>query len=353
MLFGPVFTREVVIAPRRTRIYVARSAYAAALLLLICTAWLVLTGTQIVRDVSDLAQFAGLVFQILAPLQLALAVFFSAMLAASAVAQEKDRRTFVLLLLTNLSNQELVLGKLLASLLQVLVMFAAGLPVFMLLALLGGISVGQIARTAAVTAASILVCGSLGSTLALWREKTFQALALFVLILVLWLALGEMLAAGALGNTPAGLPAYVWATAVSPWQAVLAASRPFTQAVPGLEWLGSPIYLYLLVAAALAVLLNGLAVLRVRVWNAAGQDEAHEEAEEDGEKDTETRRQRRRGDTASTRPSVPASPSPSVPASRVPASLCPRVPTVSFGTIQSCGGRSAPGPTDGRSSSCD
>ena len=142
LLFGPVFTREVVVAPRRTRIYIARSAYAAALLLLICTAWLVLTGTQIVRDVSDLAQFAGLVFQILAPLQLALAIFFSAMLAASAVAQEKDRRTFVLLLLTNLSNRELVLGKLLASLLHVLVMFAAGLPVFMLLALMGGISAG-------------------------------------------------------------------------------------------------------------------------------------------------------------------------------------------------------------------
>ena len=61
------------------------------------------------------------------------------------MAQEKDRRTFVLLLLTNLSDRELVLGKLLASLLHVLVMFAAGLPVFMLLWLLGGISVGQIA----------------------------------------------------------------------------------------------------------------------------------------------------------------------------------------------------------------
>ena len=280
MLFGPVYTREVVIAPRRTRIYIARSAYAAALLLMICTAWLVLTGTQIVRDVSDLAQFAGLVFQILAPLQLALAVFFSAMLAASAVAQEKDRRTFVLLLLTNLSNQELVLGKLLASLLHVLVMFTAGMPIFMLLSLLGGISVGQIARTAAVTAASILVCGSLGSTLALWREKTFQALALFVLILVLWLALGEMLAAGALGRAPAGLPAHVWATAVSPWQAILAASRPFAESIPGWEWIGSPIYLHLLVTAALAVLLNGLAVVQVRAWNSSGQDEPMQKAEE-------------------------------------------------------------------------
>ena len=138
-------------------------------------------------------------------------------------------------------------------------MFAAGLPVFMLLSLLGGISVGQIARTGRSRRPAFIVCGSLGSTLALWREKTFQALALFVLILVLWLALGEMLAAGALGRTLAGLPAHVWATAVSPWQAILAASRPYTQSIPGWEWLGSPIYLYLLVAAALAVLLNGLA----------------------------------------------------------------------------------------------
>ena len=46
-----------------------------------------------------------------------------------------------------------------------------------------------------------LVCGSLGSTLALWREKTFQALAMTVLVLVLWLAAGEVLAAGVLGET--------------------------------------------------------------------------------------------------------------------------------------------------------
>jgi ABC-type transport system involved in multi-copper enzyme maturation permease subunit len=264
---------------------------------------MVLTGTQIVRDPGDLAQFAGLVFQILALLQLALALFFSAMLAASAVAQEKDRRTFVLLLLTNLSNHELVLGKLLASLLQVLVMFAAGLPVFMLLSMLGGVSVGQIARTAAVTAASIVVCGSLGSTLALWREKTFQALALFVLILVLWLAAGEMIAAGGLGRSPGNVPAHVWATAISPWQAILEASRPFTAPIEyggsltfvreTLEWIGSPIYLYLLVAAGLALLLNGLAILRVRAWNAAGRDEVvkkPEAAEAEGAKQSPEQR---------------------------------------------------------------
>ena len=226
MLIGPVFTREVAISPRRVRVYVARAAYGLALLVLMSTAWLVLTGTQLVRDVGDLARFGTILFQILAPLQLALAVFFSALLAASEVAHEKDRRTLILLLLTNLSNCELVLGKLLASLLGVLVMLAAGLPVFLLTALLGGVSYGQIGRVMAVTLATVLCCGSLGSTLALWREKTFQTLAMTVLVLVLWLAAGEALAAGALGETVFGLPARTLAAGLSPWQAILEAARP-------------------------------------------------------------------------------------------------------------------------------
>ncbi len=204
MFVGPVFSREVAIAPRRIKLYVARTAYALALLVLMCTAWLVLTGTQLVRDLGDLARFATVLFQILAPLQLALAAFFSALLAASEVAHEKDRKTLVLLLLTNLSNCELVFGKLLASLLTVLVLLAAALPVFLLTALLGGVSYGQIARVFAVTLATALVCGSLGSTLALWREKTFQALAMTVLVLVLWLAVGEVIAAGVLGESSLG-----------------------------------------------------------------------------------------------------------------------------------------------------
>ncbi len=280
MLLGPVFDREVAIEPRRVRMYAARAAYVGVLLLLVCTAWLVLTGTQEVRALGDIARFASSAFQFLAPFQLALAVFFSAMFATSAVAQEKDKKTFVLLLLTNLSNVELVLGKLLASLLSVLVMFAAGLPVFMLLALLGGVSFGQIARVFAVTVASIIACGSLGSTLALWREKTFQALALFVLVLVLWLALGELLAYGALGTRLAGLPAIDWAIAVSPWQAILAAGRPFTDTSHSQSLPGSPVEWFLAVATAIGLALNGLAIARVRAWNATQADERQVPAED-------------------------------------------------------------------------
>ncbi len=292
MLIGPVFTREVAIAPRRVKLYVSRTTYALALLVLMSTAWLVLTGTQLVRDVGDLARFGAVVFQILAPLQLALVIFFSALLAASEVAHEKDRQTLVLLLLTNLSNAELVLGKLLASLLGVLVMLAAGLPVFLLAALLGGISYGEIARALAVTLATALCCGSLGSMLALWREKTFQALAMTVLVLVLWLALGEIVAAGIFGDVIGGLPCQTLAAAISPWQAILHATRPYLHAQPALGPLGTPVHAFVLLAVVLSAILNGVAVAMVRVWNPSRTAEGGVDAEERGERREERQEQR-------------------------------------------------------------
>jgi ABC-type transport system involved in multi-copper enzyme maturation permease subunit len=250
---------------------VARVAYGLALLVLMSTAWLVLTGTQLVRDVGDLARFGLSLFQLLAPLQLAVATFFSALLAASAVAQEKDRQTLVLLLLTKLTNSELVLGKLLASLLHVLMLLATALPLFMLSALFGGVSFGQIGRVYAVTLASVLVCGSLGSTLALWREKTYQSLATTMLVLVLWLAAWRMVGAGLVGAGWWGIVCESWAAMFSPWEAVLEAARPYVEGDPALGILGTPVHGYLIVAVGLAAILNGAAVAMVRIWNPSRQ----------------------------------------------------------------------------------
>src|SRR5688500_10799173 len=195
-----------------------------------CTAWLALTGTQIVRNVGDLARFGSTIFQILAPLQLAVLTFFAAISAASAVALEKERRTLILLLLTNLTNSELVLGKLLASIVNVLTMLAAALPLFVLLVLFGGISLEQITQTFAVTLACLLAAASLGSLVALWRQQPFQSLPLTVLAIVLWLAAAEVIGSGALGSQWLGIGAETWGIGFSPWQAVMTATSPSSEA---------------------------------------------------------------------------------------------------------------------------
>jgi ABC-type transport system involved in multi-copper enzyme maturation permease subunit len=273
LYIGPVFSRELTITPRRPRIYTARTAYVGILLVLMGTSWLLMIGAQRIRDVGDFARFGMAFFQMIAPLQLALAVFSSALLAASAVALEKDRKTLILLLLTHMTNSELVLGKLLASVLHVLVLLAAGLPLFVFASLFGGISWEQVARVFAVTVASVLACGSLGSTIALWREKTFQSVAMTILALVLWLAAGEIVLHGAVVEQWLGVSAQTLGVGISPWRAVLEATRPYLESDPALGPLGTSVNLYLVFAVGMTVVLNGIAVAMVRVWNPSREEQ--------------------------------------------------------------------------------
>ncbi|MBX3412687.1 MAG: ABC transporter permease subunit [Pirellulales bacterium] len=274
MLVGPVFTREVLTSPRRTRTYVARAAYPGVLLVLMCTAWLLLAGIQVVEDTGEFARFGLMLFQVLGPLQLGLALFCSALLAAGAVAQEKDRGTLVLLLITRLTNAELVLGRLLASLLNILILVAAALPCFMLACLFGGIAWQQVLQSFAVTLVTTFAAGSLGSTLALWREKTFQTLAMTALAIVFWLVAWEVVALGLLGSNWLEVPTATWATAFSPWQAILETTRPATSAADLAAWWSGPVTWYIALALIATAVLNLVAIWRVRVWNPSREIQA-------------------------------------------------------------------------------
>ncbi len=260
MLVGPVFSREAVVSPRRVRHYVARTVYALSLLLLICTAWMVLAGTQIIRNVGDMARFGTILFQILAPLQLAVILFLSAVQAASSVSIEKDKQTLILLLMSRLTNSELVLGKLLASLLNNGVMLMTSLPIFMLIVLFGGTSFQQVGWTFAVTLIAALAAGSLGNTIALWRDKTFQALALVALAIVFWIGAAEGIGL-ARGNV-LGIDTELVSNSASPFRAVIAASHSTVSAT----W-PTQVAPFLVFASAMTVLLCGLSILRVRKWN--------------------------------------------------------------------------------------
>lgn len=267
-VLGPVFSREAVTTARRPRHYVLRAVYVAVLLILMCTAWLVLAGTQIIRNVGDMSRFGAVLFQqILAPLQLALLVFLAALVPASMVCQEKDRRTLILLLLTRLTNSELALGKLSAGLLNILAMWLAALPVFLLITLFGGTSFAQVGRVFAVTLTTILAAGSLGATLAFWREKTFQTLAMTALAVVLWIGAGEAILVLGGGSLWAGLTCENWVAGISPWRAIRAAAQPDLKVHNGAGWLADGVHLYLVISLAVAALLNTLTVLLVRVWN--------------------------------------------------------------------------------------
>src|SRR5690606_12298942 len=143
-MLGPVFNREAMVVPKRPKTYLTRGAYVLVLFLLLCTGYLVLDGSRSLRTTSDSARFGGWMFALLWPLQLCVRSSLAAVGAASSVAQEIDRWTLLLLLMTRLSGFEVVVGKLSASLLSRLSMLVCGLPLFLVLPLLGGVSPAQV-----------------------------------------------------------------------------------------------------------------------------------------------------------------------------------------------------------------
>jgi ABC-type transport system involved in multi-copper enzyme maturation permease subunit len=271
-LLGPIFIREWLTVPRRPRHYVVRAAYLGVMWMLGLTAWQVIVGWNRTATLGDTARFGSVFFSILTLyVQLPLLLFFSALSAASAVSREKDRRTFVLLLMTDLRNYEIVLGKLLGSLLQIVLLVAAVIPMLMVLVWLGGISPAQVGQSVIIMAAAAAAAGSLGTLIALWREKTFPALALTVLSLVLYLSLVramELLPVFAPSNGPgtggslAGFSS--WLDPFTAMRSVLDPSSAVEDAIP--PAIGFGIMMLVLTAA-----LNLWGIFRLRVWNPSGE----------------------------------------------------------------------------------
>jgi ABC-type Na+ efflux pump permease subunit len=256
-LLGPIFARELVTVPRRRGHHAARAAVAGLLGILGITTWQATIGFSRTATLGETAAFGLLLFQIVAFVQLLLTLFFAALSAASAVSQEKDRRTFVLLLLTDMRDYEIVLGKLLGALLPITIQLLVTAPVLALLLLLGGIDPEQVVQAVLVLAAAAAASGSLGGLVALWREKTYQAVALSVLFLVLYICL--MQALGMFGST---LQAWF-----DPFAAMVTVLEP-----PAGGWAGiAPGYGFVLVMLGWCAVLNGIGIWKLRKWNPSGE----------------------------------------------------------------------------------
>ena len=225
-MLGPIFYREASVAPKRPKTFVARGVYVLSLFTLLCTGYLVLDGSRSLATSGDSARFGGWMFTLLAPLQLLVLSSLAAVGAAASVAQEKDRRTLILLLLTRLSGFEIVAGKLSATLLAPFTLLLSALPLFLVLPILGGVSPTQVGGVFLVTAVTILFAGSVGTVIGLWREKTFQAIAMTVLSLLTYLGIGEILA-----SQMQGIPETV-RLAIAPARALAAAASPMSSLSP-------------------------------------------------------------------------------------------------------------------------
>ncbi len=282
MFAGPIIAREVLTSPRSPKFYLWRALFSCFLFVVMWTAWQSLVGWKEVREFGLMARFGRELYTMFALIALTLILFFAPLFTAASIAHEKDRRTFILLLMTDLSDLEIVLGKMLAGLINILAAFSAAAGVLMICTLYGGISFGQVLTLLLVMASSGLAGGATGLIVALWRDRAFQSISLTIMWVVFSVAGVEAFAVFFPTFTLFGVPV---AEVLDPFQAIRKVLYPTSAEVSGLIGTSSLIYILVRLTAASFLVLFGARMLRV--WN-PGRDEPRELREGQGEEIVET-----------------------------------------------------------------
>lgn len=276
MFAGPIFTRELMVAPRPLRHFLVRAGYITTLFLLMYTIRQITFGWDDARNAGEVARFGTLVFQLLALVQLSLVMFFGLLFSASNVSQEKDARTLLLLLITDLKNHELVFGKLLSSLLIVGVLIAASAPVFFSLQLLGGVSQYQIIWLLVLCVVATFAAGSWSTLVAYWRDKTFQTLAISLLGGATFMAILETTIFLVGSDTTLGY----YLTLLNPYRTLALIIDPF-QAVSSTALNQHAVRDSVIALTLIGIILNVITIARVRYWNPSRFVYLHATAKED------------------------------------------------------------------------
>ena len=118
--------------------------------------------------------------------QLAMVLLAAPAATAGAICVDKARGTLLHAFVTDLTDREIILGKLGARLAPVLALMAYGLPVLALGSFLGGIDLAAAIGAELVTAGVAILCCTLALLASVWARKPHQALLLAYTLVGLW-----------------------------------------------------------------------------------------------------------------------------------------------------------------------
>jgi ABC-type transport system involved in multi-copper enzyme maturation permease subunit len=256
---GPVFVYEWLTTTRRWQLYALRSGFVAVILLGMIVVWRAnpfTSSPQSTITFQMMAAYGETLYKTIVVIELTLVLLAAPAATAGAICLDKARGTLDHMLATDLSNAEIVLGKLGVRLIPVFGLIACVLPVMALSSLLGGIDpIALIGSFLTAFACALLAC-SLALTISIWGRKTHEVLMITYLIIIIWQVSPFILAivADLIGIVPG--PAFValfkdWILLTNPYYLAYA---PYTD--PGKVGLAT----YL---AFLAACLGGAGVLLI------------------------------------------------------------------------------------------
>jgi ABC-type transport system involved in multi-copper enzyme maturation permease subunit len=253
--FGPVFAYEWLTTSRRWQVYAGRSLFVVVLLLGLSSVWVAHVAAAPLT-IGQMAEMGRAFFRAIVFTQLTLVLLAAPAATAGAICQDKAEGKLAQLLITDLADAEIVLGKLGARLVPVLGLVCCALPVLAIGTLLGGIDPLVLTGAFLITVSLAILGCAIAFTFSVWGNKphevllaTFAVFTVWLLAIPVWLHLTWL----------RGLPAAPdWLTLTNPF---VLAFAPYDE--PGkvgvLNFIG-----FIVGALFVATVLVALSILRLR-----------------------------------------------------------------------------------------
>ncbi len=207
-LTNPVLAKEVKLRFRSPKSFIGILLYLLAMCIFVFG--FIYTTTSLTGTIYFKPSESVILFTFLTFIQLGLVLFITPGLTAGTISGERERQTLPMLLTTSQSSFQIVTGKLLSSVLFLLLLIFAGLPVYSMVFLFGGISPVLLVKSLFFLFVTLLAIGSLGVLFStLIRRTTVSMIATYgsmlffsAVIPFLFLIIIQVNQFGAMGMTP-------------------------------------------------------------------------------------------------------------------------------------------------------
>ena len=191
MLPGPIFRREMKAAAGRSEWFVPRIVLAVTLGAVVVVAGLGLLERGEwdlgVYEPAMLTTYAGIVLALLIGIEIVFLSVLTAAAASSSIAEEREKDTLPLLLLTRLTRVELVATKLAGRLAPSLLLMLTGLPMILGSAWFAGLPVLVLIEALAISVTTLAVGGSLAMVSSARSDRSGSARGEAIAWTIMWL----------------------------------------------------------------------------------------------------------------------------------------------------------------------
>ncbi len=273
---GPIFEKELRVSSRRKRNYALRFVYVILLTAFVAGAWAIMidegSSSSVAFRASRMPELGKYIVSVITWFQFLAIQLVCIVMLSTSISDEIYNRTLAVLMSTPISSFQIVAGKLVGKLLQLILLLAVSLPLLAIVRVFGGVPWGYIVSSLCITLSAAAFVGSISLLLSAYNRHAHLVISQTLSIcFLLFAAIPALLAMLQQVYQLRIIPQIVFMYA-SPFAVMMINTRRMLNPAFGLGPVSWPVHCIIMTAGSLLVLaLATVCVRRVGLRQATGQ----------------------------------------------------------------------------------